>query len=61
MPYADDWEENGSFPVDEIYKKMGDFGLLAAQCYPGEHLKGINLPNNLPYQEYDYFHELIGH
>ena len=48
-------------PVDEIYLKLGKIGFLAAQTYPGEHLKGVLLPNNLPWQEFDCFHELIAH
>ncbi|MEH6549933.1 MAG: acyl-CoA dehydrogenase family protein [Pseudomonadales bacterium] len=27
-PYADEWEEAGSFPAHELFKKMGDLGLL---------------------------------
>ena len=27
-PYADQWEEEGIFPAHELFKKMGDLGLL---------------------------------
>jgi hypothetical protein len=29
-PQIDDWEENGKYPSKELWKKMGEFGLLAA-------------------------------
>ena len=40
---------------------MGQAGILATQCFPGPHLKGFNMPNNLKPEEFDYFHELIAH
>ena len=27
-PYCDQWEEEGIFPAREVFKKMGDLGLL---------------------------------
>jgi citronellyl-CoA dehydrogenase len=27
-PYVDEWEAQGSFPIKELFKKMGDLGLL---------------------------------
>lgn len=40
---------------------MGEFGLIAAQIQPGPHLKKYNLPGNLPWEKFDYFHEAIAH
>ena len=27
-PHADEWEANGIFPAKELFKKLGDLGLL---------------------------------
>jgi hypothetical protein len=40
---------------------MGKVGLLAGQSYPGAHLKNFKLLGDLPYEKFDYFHELITH
>jgi alkylation response protein AidB-like acyl-CoA dehydrogenase len=35
-PYVKEWEENGPFPAHELFKKMGDLGLLGI-CKPVEY------------------------
>jgi citronellyl-CoA dehydrogenase len=35
-PYVDQWEEQGIFPAKELFKKMGDLGLLGI-CKPVEN------------------------
>lgn len=35
-PYADKWEAEGIFPAHELFKKMGDLGLLGI-CKPTEY------------------------
>ena len=35
-PHADEWEEAGIFPAHELFKKMGDVGLLGL-TYPEEY------------------------
>lgn len=35
-PNAKEWEENGPFPAHELFKKMGDLGLLGI-CKPTEY------------------------
>ena len=27
-PYVDQWEEDGIFPAKEVFKKLGDLGML---------------------------------
>lgn len=61
VPYVNEWDEQGKLPYDELYRKMGEAGILAAQCPPGPYLKPFKLPNNLKPEEFDYFHELIAH
>ena len=34
-PYVQEWEENGPFPAHELFKKLGDLGLLGI-CKPVE-------------------------
>ncbi|OZJ03889.1 hypothetical protein BZG36_03959 [Bifiguratus adelaidae] len=54
-------EELGKVPSPELFRKMGDFGLLAAAVGPGPHLQGQNLPGGLKPEEMDFFHEQIMH
>ena len=35
-PYVKEWEENGPFPAHELFKKMGNLGLLGI-CKPVEY------------------------
>ncbi|KAJ3209692.1 hypothetical protein HDU67_005986 [Dinochytrium kinnereticum] len=51
----------GERPTDEMFLKMGEFGLLACRLGPGEHLKGLKIPGGVKPEEFDYFHELIAH
>ena len=32
-PFVDEWEESGIFPAHELFKKMGELGLLGV-CKP---------------------------
>jgi citronellyl-CoA dehydrogenase len=40
-PYAEQWEREGQFPMHEVFKKMGDLGLLGI-CKP-EQYGGLGL------------------
>ena len=33
-PYAEQWEEDGIFPAHELFKKLGDLGLLGIKYDP---------------------------
>src|SRR5258708_18087008 len=46
-PYAQEWEEAGIFPAHELFKKMGDQGLL-----------GIHKPEKFGGQGLDYSYEV---
>ena len=61
LPFADDWEDKGHQPDLDIYKKMGERGILSCCVAPGIHLKDFVLPVGLDYKTFDYFHELITH
>ena len=61
LPEAASFEEPGKAASVEVYRKMGDFGLLASRMGPGPHLKGFNLPGGVKAEEFDYFHEQIAH
>ncbi|KAI7885262.1 acyl-CoA dehydrogenase NM domain-like protein [Lichtheimia hyalospora FSU 10163] len=56
-------EASGERPSDELQKKFGDYGLLAANIGPGPFLREFNikLPGGIAPEEYDYFHEMIVH
>ena len=47
-PFIEDWEEAKHFPAKELFKKMGDLGLL-----------GINKPTEYGGLGLDYSYELI--
>jgi len=57
MPDLEKWKSDNE-PPRELYRKMGDAGLLASMCgmpYPTKYV-----PAEVPRPEdYDYFHELI--
>lgn len=61
MPDAPNSEDMGKVPTPELYRKLGDFGLLASRIGPGPHLEGHKLPGGIKPDEFDYFHELIAH
>lgn len=49
-------------PSKEVFKKMGEFGLLAARIGPGDALKYVKtLPGGVSKEEFDFFHEGIAH
>eukprot|EP00924_Labyrinthula_sp_SR-Ha-C_P013002 maker-scaffold_12-snap-gene-6.44-mRNA-1 protein AED:0.00 eAED:0.00 QI:206/1/1/1/1/1/2/452/516 len=59
---AEAGEMSNKPPSDELFKKMGEFGMLAGRIGPGEHLKYVkNLPGGIKPEEFDYFHEGIIH
>ena len=46
-PHAEEWEKEGIFPAHELFKKMGDQGLL-----------GIHKPEKFGGQGLDYSYEI---
>ena len=59
---AEEGEASNTPPSDEVFQKMGEFGLLAARIGPGDHLKyAPRLPGGVSVEEFDYFHEGIAH
>jgi len=61
-PIAEECEEDGTYPTQEIYQKMGQFGLLACRLAHGPHLSWPKrLPGGVKPEEFDYFHESIAH
>ncbi|KAI8092749.1 acyl-CoA dehydrogenase/oxidase [Halteromyces radiatus] len=60
---AQQCEESGKPPSKELYMKLGEQGVLAAQIGPGPWMKHIikKLPGDIKPEEFDYFHELIAH
>ena len=47
-PFADEWESQGSFPTKELFKKMGDLGLL-----------GIGKPEQFGGMGLDFSYEMV--
>lgn len=62
-PVLDGMENNGKEPSLELFKKMGQFGLLAARIGPGKALTMApnGLPGGVKPEEFDFFHEMIAH
>lgn len=60
---AEQGELDGSKPSDEIFRKMGEIGLLAGRIGPGDHLKLIGRKEifGMPIEKFDYFAEMILH
>lgn len=62
---AEAGELNGKHPTLDLYKKMGEVGLLAGRIGPGKHLKLIDRPDGkifgMPIDKFDYFAESILH
>mmetsp|Transcript_11000 Transcript_11000/g.19438 ORF Transcript_11000/g.19438 Transcript_11000/m.19438 type:complete len:517 (+) Transcript_11000:53-1603(+) len=60
---AEAGEISGKNPSPELFKKMGESGLLAGRIGPGEHLKLINRKDifGFPIEKFDYFAEGIIH
>ncbi|KAI9310073.1 acyl-CoA dehydrogenase/oxidase [Dichotomocladium elegans] len=54
-------EELGKAPTAELYRMLGEEGVLASQIGPGPWLKGLKLPGGIKPEEFDYFHEMIAH
>ncbi|KAI9206338.1 acyl-CoA dehydrogenase/oxidase [Polychytrium aggregatum] len=61
IPDAQTLDEQGKYPSIETFRKMGQFGLLAARMGPGPHLQLVSLPSGVRAEEFDYFHEMIAH
>jgi len=61
-PWADEAELTQAYPSVEFYKKLGDFGLLAAMMGPGKHLELVSrLPGGIAPKDFDYWCEGIVH
>ena len=66
-PIAEMYDKTGKHPTEELYKKMGQAGLLLTRLGPGPWVKeaeekhGITLPGGVKAEEFDYFHELLCH
>lgn len=62
-PEADACETEGRVPSPEMFRRLGDFGLLACRIGPlaMKLLPGIALPGGVRPDEFDYFHEQIAH
>jgi len=59
---AEESEESGEYPTQDVYKKMGEFGLLACRLAHGPHLNWPKkLPGGVTPETFDYFHESIAH
>lgn len=59
---AEKGEASNKPPSKEVFKKMGDFGLLAARIGPGPHLHWpASLPGGVLPDDFTYFHEGIAH
>ena len=64
QPEADRSETDGRVPTPELFRKLGDFGLLASRIgvLGVRHLpRGVALPGGVRPDEFDDFHELIAH
>lgn len=63
QPEADRSETEGRAPSPEMFRRLGEFGLLAARigplCMP--LLAGAKLPGGVKPEEFDLFHEMIAH
>ncbi len=62
-PHLDTMENQGKEPSVEIFKKMGQAGILASRIGPGKalNLTPAGLPAGIKPEEFDYFHEMIAH
>ena len=63
---AEQHEKNGTYPSIDLYKKMGQAGILAARLGPGPWMKqikewGIEIPGGVAPEKFDYFHEWMVH
>merc|ERR1712028_179493 len=59
---AEKGEASNKPPSKKVFKKMGDFGLLAARIGPGPHLHWpASLPGGVLPDDFTYFHEGIAH
>jgi alkylation response protein AidB-like acyl-CoA dehydrogenase/predicted heme/steroid binding protein len=68
---AENHEESGEKPPDELFEKMGKLGILAARLGPGSNLEtwrfSIAPPETngqifgVEIEDFDYFHEAITH
>ncbi|SAM08681.1 hypothetical protein [Absidia glauca] len=56
-------EEMGKAPSKELYRMLGEEGVLASQIGPGPWMGKVikKLPGGVKPEEFDFFHELIAH
>lgn len=47
-------DANGETASEQVFQKMGEFGLLACRMGPGPHMKGMKLPGGITPEEFDY-------
>lgn len=65
-PIAESADLAGDYPDRELQKKLGMSGMMVTRMGPGPWLKdalalGIQIPGDVPPEEFDYFHELLVH
>jgi len=63
---AERCEENGKFPSEKNFLKVGAHNLFPCMIGPGPHLKmiekfGGKLPGGVKAEKFDHFHELVCH
>jgi alkylation response protein AidB-like acyl-CoA dehydrogenase len=56
---AQEKEADGTYISQQLVDKMAANNLLAARLGPGKHLAGRKLFDDIPGEEFDYFHDLI--
>jgi len=68
QPEADESENSGDAPSEEVYKAMGESGLLAARIGKDCMQFLVSIPEiqmetrlGVPVERFDHFHELIAH
>jgi predicted heme/steroid binding protein len=65
-PFAEEWDEAGERCPPEVYKKLGETGIIASlvagEDRGAQFLKkwGVELPGGVNPYEFDYFHALVG-
>jgi len=66
VPVAATMDLSGEYPGKELQYKLGISGAMIMRMGPGPWMKdaksyGIRIPGDVPPEEFDYFHEMIGH
>ena len=58
-PEAQEKELDGTYISQELVDKMAANNLLAARLGPGKHMHGRKLFDDIPGEDFDYFHDLV--